>query len=63
MIENLNLINRDRLDEILTQLAFECSDIRDEHHVQTCRKCPYKEVCDALNKLELAIALGNRRTR
>lgn len=57
MIENLNLINRDRLDDILTQLAFECSNIRDEHHVETCRKCPYKEACDALNKLELAIAL------
>lgn len=57
MIENLNLINRDRLDDILTQLAFECADIRDEHHVQTCRKCPYKEACDALNKLELAIAI------
>ena len=57
MIENLNLINRERLDEILTQLAFECASIRYEHHVQTCRKCPYKEACDALNKLELSIAL------
>ena len=57
MIENINLINRDRLDEILTQLAFECSNIRDEHHVQTCRKCPYKEACDALNKLELSLCI------
>lgn len=57
MIENLNLINRERLDEILTQLAFECSDIRDEHHVQTCHKCPYKEACDALNKLEIEVSI------
>ena len=57
MIENLNLINRDRLDNILTELAFECSSIRDEHHVQTCRKCPYKEACDALNKLEIPISI------
>lgn len=56
-MENVNLINRDRLDKILTELAFECSSIRDEHHVETCRKCPYKEACDALNKLEIAIAV------
>lgn len=56
-MENVNIINRDRLDKILTELAFECSSIRDEHHVETCRKCPYKEACDALNKLEIAIAV------
>lgn len=55
MIENLDLINRDRLDEMLTLLAFECSDIRDEHRLQTCRKCPYKEVCDGLNRIEIAL--------
>ena len=55
MIENLELINRDRLDDMLTQLAFECSNIRDEHHVETCRKCPYKEACDALNCIEIAL--------
>lgn len=55
MIENLDLINRDRLDEMLTQLAFECSDIRDKHCLQTCRKCPYKEVCDGLNSIEIAL--------
>lgn len=56
-MKNLDLINRDRLDKILTELAFECASIRDEHHVETCRKCPYKEACDALNKLEIAIAV------
>ena len=55
MIENLDLINRDRLDDILTKLAFECSDIREEHHVETCCKCPYKEACDALNRIEIAL--------
>lgn len=61
MIENLNLINRDRLDDILTQLAFECSDIRDEHHLETCRKCPYKEACDALNRIEVALIIDKNK--
>lgn len=54
-MKNLNLINRERFDTMLTELAFECSDIRDEHGVQTCRDCPYKEACDALNHIEIAL--------
>lgn len=54
-MKNLDLVNRDRLDEMLTLLAYECSDIRDEHNVQTCHDCPYKEACDALNHIEIAL--------
>lgn len=61
MIENLDLINRDRLDKMLTQLAFECSDIRDEHRLQTCHKCPYKEACDALNSIEVALIIDKNK--
>lgn len=57
-MKNLNLVNRDRLDEMLNLLAYECSDIRDEHNVQTCRDCPYKEACDGLNKIEIAFIDG-----
>lgn len=58
-MKNLDLVNRDRLDEILTLLAYECSDIRDEHNVQSCHDCPYKEACDGLNRIEIAL-LDNR---
>lgn len=57
-MENLELINLDRLDEMLTLLAYECSDIRNKHNVQTCKDCPYKEACDGLNKLEIAFIDG-----
>lgn len=54
-MKNLNLVNRGRLEEILTLLAFECSDIREVDNVLSCHDCPYKEACDALNRIEITL--------
>ena len=54
-MENVDKINRDRLDIMLTQLAYECQSFFNEEDGSCCKNCPYKIACDALNKIEIAI--------
>ena len=54
-MKNLDLVNRDRLDEMLILLARECHDICHYNNIQTCHDCPYKEACDAIEQIEFAL--------
>ena len=58
-MKNINLINRDRLDAILLELAHECQTFFYLNDGAGCKECPYKVACDALNKVEIAVCVGD----
>ena len=58
-MKNVNLINRDRLDSMLSLLGHECRTFFRINGSMSCEQCPYKDACYALNKLEIAVRIGD----
>lgn len=58
-MKNVNLINRDRLDAMLSQLAQECPTFFYLDGGASCKNCPYNDACEALNKIEIAVCIGD----
>ena len=58
-MKNANLVNRDRLDAMLSELAHECQTFFYLNGGAGCKECPYKAACDALNNVEIAVCVGD----
>lgn len=57
-MKNDNLINRDRLETMLSQVAQECYTFLYLDGGASCKNCPYKEACDVFNKIEISVCIG-----
>lgn len=54
-MDNITLVNRYVLEDLITRLAHECASINLRARFNSCKECPYYSVCHSMNELEIKI--------